>query len=229
MKYFETKSSAFLANCANLPIIECFEQFNSSLSGLDSTQARDLLAEHGSNVLSVSKPRRWWTILLECFPNPFNVLLTVLAIVSIATQQTATFVILMVMVFVSVGLRFWQELKSNVAMNELATLVHDNVIAIRSGAEEQVPKSLIVVGDIIRVGGGEIVPADIILISTSGLYVSQSTLTGEGTPVLKQMTDDIIEPQSILECAKICFAGTTIVSGSALALVVATGDGMNSF
>ena len=228
MKSLETKCSSFLADCANLPIFECLKQFNSSPSGLTDTQARDLLAEHGPNVLSAAKPRRWWSILLECLPNPFNILLTILAIVSIATAQRATFVILMVMVFLSVGLRFWQELKNNVAMNELAMLVHDNVIVIRSGIEVEVPKSSIVVGDIIRLVGGEIVPADIILIDTSGLYISQSTLTGESAPVLKQMTDENITPESVLESPKICFSGTTITSGCAIALVIATGDGITS-
>jgi P-type Mg2+ transporter len=229
MKSLETKCSSFLADCANLPILQCLQRFNSSPSGLTDTQVRDLLASHGPNVLSAAKPRRWWTILLECLPNPFNLLLTVLAIVSIATSQRATFVILMVMVCLSVGLRFWQELKNNVAMNELAMLVHDNVIVTRGGIEVEVPKSSIVVGDIIRLVGGEIVPADVILVDTSGLYISQSTLTGESAPVLKQMTDEIITTQSIFESPKICFSGTTITSGSAIALVIATGDGMTSF
>lgn len=229
MKSLETKCSSFLADSANLPILQCLQRFNSSPSGLTDTQVRDLLASHGPNVLSAAKPRRWWTILLECLPNPFNLLLTVLAIVSIATAQRATFVILMAMVSLSVGLRFWQELKNNVAMNELAMLVHDDVVVIRSGTEVAVPKSAIVVGDVIRLGGGEVVPADAILIDTSGLYISQSTLTGETTPVLKQMTDEIVTPESALDSTKICFSGTTITSGSAIALVIATGDGMTSF
>ena len=90
----------------------------------------------------------------------------------------------------------------------------------------KLPKSSIVVGDVIRLVGGEIVPADVILIDTSGLYISQSTLTGESTPVLKQLTDEIVTPDSVLESSKICFSGTTITSGSAIALVVAAGDGI---
>jgi Mg2+-importing ATPase len=224
---FEVKSSAFLADCANLAITECLAQFNSSVNGLNHNQISDLVTKYGPNLLSAAKARRWWTILFECIPNPFNVLLTALAVISIATQQQATFVILIVMVILSVGLKFWQEMKNNVAMNELMKLVQDNVNVIRDGAEIEISKHSIVPGDIVRLRGGDIVPADAILVDTSGLYVSQSTLTGESAPVLKQTTDDKdVAPHSIFDSMKICFAGTTIASGSATALVVATGDGI---
>lgn len=116
-------------------------------------------------------------------------------------------------------------------MNELILLVHDNVKVIRNGIESEVSKTLIVPGDVIRLCGGDMVPADVKLVDTSGLYVSQSSLTGENTPVLKQLgedQDEPIEPQSVLESMNICFAGTTVASGSATAVVVATGDGKGS-
>jgi Mg2+-importing ATPase len=230
LKLYEAKSSETLAAVANLPLSEYLEQVNSTLAGLTDYEAARRLADSGPNTLSTAKSRRWWSILLECIPNPFVVLLTVLAIISIATQQQATFVILMIMVIISVGIRFWQELKSNVAMNELVTLVHDDVFVIRETIDKKIPKSNLVVGDLVRLGGGDMVPADVLLIDTAGLYISQSTLTGEGLPVLKQLTDDsgsqpIATAGSILECPRICFAGTSITSGNGIGIVVATGDG----
>lgn len=129
------------------------------------------------------------------------------------------------MVLLSVSLRFWQELKNNIAMNELVTLVHDDVSVIRSGIEKKIPKSSLVVGDLVRLSGGDIVPADLLLVHTAGLYVSQSALTGEGIPVLKRLTEDVATPGSILECPRICFSGSSVTSGNGIAIVVATGDG----
>jgi P-type Mg2+ transporter len=224
LRQLESKVSALLAESANLTIIECLERFNSSFNGLQESQVPSLLSRYGQNVLSTAKPRRWWSILLGCLPNPFNILLTVLAIISVATQQTATFVILMAMVFLSVALRFWQEHKNVRALNELVMLIHDNVQIVRDGVRSEVPKSDIVPGDLIVLSGGEIVAADVVLVDTSGLYVSQSTLTGETLPVLKQLSSAQVEPDSIFEASNVCFAGTNVASGSATGLVVATGD-----
>ena len=166
--------------------------------------------------------------MLECLPNPFNILLTTLAIISIATQQTATFVILMAMVVLSVGLRFWQELKNVRALNELVLLIQDNVQVLRDGVRSDVPKSSIVPGDLVILSGGDIVAADVVLIDTSGLYVSQSTLTGETLPVLKQLSSITVDAESIFEAPNVCFAGTNVVSGSGVGLVIATGDSTSS-
>lgn len=225
----EIKCSQYLADYANLSIPACLAKLNSSLTGLHDSQLADLSTKHGANVLSTAKSRRWWNILLACVLNPFNVLLSVLAIISIATQEQATFVIIMIMVILSIGLRFWQERKNNIAVTELVKLVEDNVVVIRSGVEVDVPKTELVPGDIVRLRGGDVVPADVVLIETVGLYVNQSMLTGENMPVLKGLTDKPVASYSILEADNICFSGTMVVGSSAKALVVATGDGTAFF
>jgi len=131
----------------------------------------------------------------------------------------------MIMVVLSIGLRFWQEQKNNIAVTELVKLVEDSVTVIRNGKEVDIPKSDLVPGDIVRLGGGHVVPADVLLVDTAGLYANQSMLTGENMSVLKSLSDGKVEPSSILEAKNICFSGTIIVSSSANALVVATGDG----
>jgi P-type Mg2+ transporter len=229
LRQLESKSSAYLAECANLTILECLERFESSFTGLHSSQVPSLLSQHGENELSTAKPRRWWRILLECLPNPFNILLTALAVISIATQQTATFVVLMAMVLLSVGLRFWQELKNVHALNGLVMLIQDNVQVVRDGVKCEIPKHQVVPGDLIVFSGGDIVCADAVLVDTSGLYVSQSTLTGETLPVLKQLSSTQTEAESIFEASNVCFAGTNVVSGSGTGLVVATGDSIVVF
>jgi Mg2+-importing ATPase len=131
----------------------------------------------------------------------------------------------MIMVILSIGLRFWQERKNNIAVTELVKLVEDNVRVVRNGMEVEVAKTELVPGDIVRLSGGDVVPADVVLVDTAGLYVNQSMLTGENMPVLKGLSDGAVEPHSILEATNICFSGTMVVGSSANALVVATGDG----
>jgi Mg2+-importing ATPase len=206
---------------------DVLQKFHSSLNGLNDAQID--ASQSPPNVLSATKPRRWWSLLWTCIPNPFNILLAVLSIISIVTQQVATFVILITMITLSIGLRFWQERKNSIALNVLIQQVEDKARVIRNGNDTEVSKSQLVPGDIVHLSGGDIIPADVVLINTSGLYVSQSTLTGENLPVLKQMTRDPIVSESILEASNVCFTGSTVVSGSAMTLVVATGDGRTSY
>src|SRR5579859_6442512 len=223
----EAKCSLFLAECANLSIADALERFQSSAVGLDDDQISAMVLKYGLNTLSTTKPLHWWTILWGCIPNPFNILLAALSNISIATQQVATFVILMAMIILSIGLRFWQERKNGIAVYELIKLVEDKASVIRNGVETEVRKDDLVPGDIVRLRGGDVVPADVFLVDSSGLFVSQSTLTGESMPVLKQMTTEQIDSNTILEATNICFSGTTVVSGVATALVIATGDGIS--
>ena len=96
---------------------------------------------------------------------------------------------------------------------------------IRNGMEIDVSKTQLVPGDIVILRGGDVVPADVVLIETAGLYVNQSMLTGENMPVLKGLSDETVVSHSILEAKNLCFSGTMVVGSSAKALVVATGDG----
>jgi P-type Mg2+ transporter len=219
----EAKCSLYLADFANMTVVDALEKFNSSLNGLDDEQIAS--STNAPNALSATKPRPWWILLWACIPNPFNILLAVLAIISAVTQQMATFVILIIMVSLSIGLRFWQEQKNSIALSILIQRVEDKVRVIRNGSEIEVSKTELIPGDIVRLSGGDVIPADVILINTSGLYVSQSSLTGENMPVLKQLTGEPVLSTSILEAPNLCFSGSTVVSGSATVLVIATGDG----
>jgi P-type Mg2+ transporter len=207
-----------------MTIADALEKFDSSLNGLNDTQIAS--STNTPNALSATKPPPWWILLWAYIPNPFNILLAVLSIISAVTKQMATFVILMVMISLSIGLRFWQEQKNSIALNVLIQRVEDKARVIRNGNEIEVSKTELIPGDIVRLSGGDVIPADVILIITSGLYISQSSLTGENIPVLKQLTGTPISSTSILEASNICFSGSTVASGSATVLVVATGDGI---
>jgi magnesium-transporting ATPase (P-type) len=212
-----------MADCANLSVRDVLQKFNSSVDGLNDAQVT--ASQSPPNILSATKSRHWWSLLWACIPNPFNILFAVLSIISIVAQQVATFVILIIRIALSIGLRFWQERKNSIALNVLIQRMEDKARVIRSENDSEVLKSELIPGDIVQLSGRDIIPADVVLINTPGLYVSQSTLTDENLPMLKQLTGDQIVSESILEASNIWFTGRTVVSGSAMTLVVATGDG----
>ncbi len=220
---------------------------NSSINGLAGEEAERRLHEYGKNEIAREKPPAWWKQLIGAFINPFSIILILLAIASfftdvfLAEQEDWTrIIILSIMVSVSGTLRFWQEFKSQREAVKLQAMVQNMALVSRPGSngEEQdaqkknadkreVPVSDIVPGDIVYLSAGDIVPADVYVISSQDFFVSQSALTGESAPVEKFSRQKVRELKgrgSPLELETLCFMGTTVVSGSAICLAIATGD-----
>ena len=205
--------------------------FKSDTAGLDQHDVIDRRKRAGKNILSTKKPLAWWQLLLIVIPNPFNILLGLIAIISVSTPPPSwsTFVIIMIMVFISCVIRFWQEYKSNVAVIRLLSSVTTEVtVRRREGVKDTelaIDVSELVPGDIILLNPGDSVPADCLLLETSHLQIAQSSLTGESEPVSK--TNKLIPGKSneaLFDLDNIAFMGTSVISGSATGLVVATGD-----
>jgi Mg2+-importing ATPase len=202
--------------------------------GLVTSEARKLRDKVGYNELSNTKPPAWWWLLLSALPNPFNLLLIVLAVVAIATGDYATFSILLVMVALSVGLRFIQELKSSRRAASLKELVKSECEVLRRDTVDQQPGSVmaihckeVVPGDIVLLTTGSVVPADCLLLESNMFTVSQSSLTGENLPIEKTpMPMGDLESKNLraFDVANILFTGSYVVSGSGKALVLTTGD-----
>lgn len=209
--------------------------FKTGATGLELQDVLDRHKRAGKNILSTKKPLAWWQLLLIVIPNPFNILLCLIAIISISTPPPSwsTFVIIMIMVVVSCLVRFWQEYRSSVAVIRLQSGVTAEVIVRRRqriGAdiketERAVDVAELVPGDIILLNPGDNVPADCLLFETSHLQIAQSSLTGESEPVSK--TNKLMPGKSngaLFDLDNIAFMGTSVISGCATALVVATGD-----
>ncbi|KAL1921743.1 uncharacterized protein VTP21DRAFT_10385 [Calcarisporiella thermophila] len=206
-----------------------FNHYNTDWEGLSQMEARERLNIHGPNILSASKPPGVIVIFLNACWHPFNILITVLAIISAAQLDFQTFTLEMVIVALSVILRFWQELKSNRKAISLKNLVRTRVNVVRrahdsiKGIAEEIDMEEVVPGDIISISAGDIFPGDVLLLDSKDLFVAQATLTGEFMPVEKcaQMPD---KSASLLECPNICLMGTNVVSGYGRGLVLTTGD-----
>ena len=228
-------------------------KFQSSLSGLTQENAKSRLEQYGKNEVAREKVPSAFVQLLLAFKNPFIFVLLTLAIVSFVTDywlplqsgeetDLTGIIIILTMVTLSGLLRFWQEFRSNRAAEALKSMIRTTATVLRRPNKNmpaehiEVPLSDIVPGDIVLLSAGDMIPADIRLIESRDLFVSQAVLTGESIPVEKydtlgavsQKTTEEINPadidkDNVLDVNNICFMGTNVVSGTAKAIVVATG------
>lgn len=235
-----------LAAFARLPLDAVLEHLQTHCGGLTDHEADTRRAIKGPNVLPTRRAPSWIMTLLAAIPNPFNVLLIFLAIVQIALpdRDWAAFTVLLVMVVISVVVRFWQEYRSSVAVFRLQSSITNDVKVLRqpsslpathalpaklspdaaSPEARTVPECHLVPGDVVLLGPGSVVPADCIILEASFLRVSQSTWTGESEPVAKApVADGGDKEASLFDLANVVFMGTSVVSGNGVALVLRTG------
>ncbi len=208
------------------------ERLQSDPAGLSDAQAAAALAQHGPNEVEHEKPLPAWLHLWHCYKNPFNVLLTVLALISYLTEDHEATVVILAMVVLSTLLRFVQEGRSNRAAERLKSLVSntatvlrrtDTVGAASAATPRELPIHQLVPGDHIVLSAGDMIPSDCRVLTAKDLFVSQSAMTGESLPVEK-FAERSQPGTSALEATNLLFMGTNVVSGSATALVVATGN-----
>ena len=235
-----------LVSAATAETDALLRQLDSHADGLSESQAEAVRARVGLNEVEHEKPLPWWTHLWHCYKNPFNLLLTLLAVISYLTEDMKATVVIGTMVVLSTLLRFWQEAKSNKAADALKAMVSNTATVIRRDLSEdaapifeqyygahlhvkdakrvELPIKLLVPGDLIVLSAGDMIPADCRVITAKDLFVSQAAMTGESMPVEKfaaQRDANAINP---LELDNILFMGTNVVSGSATAVVLGTGN-----
>ncbi len=219
--------------------------------GLTQQEAERRMAQYGSNELIQEKPPTWYAILLKNFLHPFIIVLFLLGAISYATGDQRAVIVMLIMVAVSVLLNFFQEFRSSRAAEKLKEMVHTTSSILRQYQEEREDGTIdlisrwsethihdLVPGDMIRLSAGDMVPADIRVLSSKDLYISQSALTGESMPVEK---DNVVtakingangvhggmaktKTENPLELRNLCFLGTNVISGSAKAVVITTGS-----
>ncbi|VVE36005.1 magnesium-translocating P-type ATPase [Pandoraea capi] len=211
--------------------------------GLSDDEAATVRAHVGPNEVAHEKPLPWWRHLFNCYRNPFNLLLTALAAVSYATDDTEGTIIIASMVIISTVLRFVQEARSNKAAEKLKAMVSTTATVLRREAPgdgvadtdkvrhigrigrmgREVALAELVPGDIVLLAAGDMIPADVRILAAKDLFVSQSALTGEALPVEKFAHAAQTGGSNPLAYDNLAFRGTNVVSGSATAVVVATG------
>ena len=235
-----------LLKAASDDIAAALLRLESHENGLSTAEAEERLLHVGPNEVEHEKPLPWWLHLWHCYKNPFNLLLTVLAVVSYLTEDAKATVVISTMVFLSTIIRFILEGRSNRSAARLKAMVSNTATVIRrkpgdeptDGADKyleailhawrlsmqvELPIRELVPGDHIVLSAGDMIPADCRVMTAKDLFVAQAAMTGESLPVEK-FADRRGNADGALEQSNLLFMGTNVVSGSATALVVSTGN-----
>jgi Mg2+-importing ATPase len=191
-------------------------------SGLSSGEAKRRFSEYGPNDPAPSKKRFALAKLLLLFFNPLAIVLLVAAVLAAFLGQGIDSTIIIVVLTLGNTINFWQTYRSERAIQRLREVVMSTASVLRDGDWQEIPRHEIVPGDIVRLFAGDLVPADARLIQSKDLYVQQAALTGESFPAEKEAAPELkISDQP--DAAHMVFLGTSVVSGSAVAEVSATG------
>ena len=224
-----------LTDALRMSVVDTMTFFNTSRLGLTEEQVEENRDLYGENELTKGQEDSIVKKIYESIINPFTVILLLIALVSLVTnvwlakpgqEDPTTFIIIVVLVLLSGSIRFVQELRSDKAASNLSRMIVNTVTVVREGKEQEIPITELVVGDIIRLSAGDMLPADVLILDSRDFFVQQSGLTGESDAVEKMALDkcEIKDTESLLESDSLAFMGTNVISGRASALVLVVGD-----
>ena len=210
---------------SSVDVQQLFVQFCSSVNGLSADQAKLHLKEYGQNTILVGVHQSVVLKFLKLFFSPLSVLLLALSLVSYLTGEPKGAFVILVIILLSTVLNAVQEHKSNNAVKKLKSLVSCKASVFRDAKEVDVDLSEIVVGDVVHISAGSIIPADLRIVESKDLFVSEAALSGESLPSEKISEPANLEQvQSVFDCKNICFMGSHVISGTARAIVLRTGE-----
>jgi Mg2+-importing ATPase len=191
--------------------------------GLTAGEAAALLGEHGPNVLTKDRRVGAAVMVWHALLNPLVMLLGVLATISLATGDPRSAIVMMIMIVLSVGLKLMQEARAEGAAAKLKAMISVTATVRRDGAVQEIAVAQLVPGDVVQLAAGDMVPGDVRIVQAKDLFVIQGSLTGESFPVEKFEIEKSAATTTPIELTSIAFLGTSVASGSACAVVVATG------
>jgi Mg2+-importing ATPase len=212
-----------LIDSARLAPEEAYRLLESGPNGLTAEEVEDRRRRYGSNEVAREKKRSLPARLWDNVKNPLVILLIVLAAVSFLTGDMRATAVIGVMVVLGVVLRFFQELRADNAAERLRAMVKTTATVLHGGEKHEIPLQELVPGDIVYLSAGDMVPADVRLLTAKDLFINQAALTGESMPVEKTAAPPAPEVQNPLEMADVAFLGSNVESGVGTALVVQTG------
>ena len=215
--------SPLIIEVSKLPAPEVLSKLASTWQGLSDEETDIRRAEHGPNEVVEEVRHGWLWRLLISLRNPLVILLSALAIISFGTGDSRAGTVMVLMVVLGVLLKFIQESRANSAAAQLKAMIKVTATAVRNGIPIEVPLRELVPGDIVKLSAGDMIPADLRLLTSKDLFIIQASLTGESLPVEKFDAVDSRGAALPLELSNICFLGTSVESGSATGVVVTTG------
>jgi len=215
--------SVALMEIAGLETDSVLKRLESQPEGLSEAEAGSRLKKYGLNEIAREKKISVFVHLINNLKNPLVILLSVLSAVSYLTGDLRAALVILLMVVLGVVLRFYQELRADNAAEELKAMISNKAAVIREGSEKEIPLKMLVPGDLVLLAAGDMIPADIRILSAKDLFINQAALTGESLPVEKRAAAAPEDMGNPLEIDNLCFLGSNVVSGTATAAVVHTG------
>jgi Mg2+-importing ATPase len=208
---------------AALTTAEVLARLNTTAAGLAGTEVKKRSARYGLNEPPKRKRRNVFQQLIARILNPLVLVLLVIAGVSFSLGEKISALLVVVMALLSVVLSFVQEYRAELAAEKLSALVHTTITVIRNGDPQDVRIGELVPGDIVELFAGDVIPADLRIISSKDLFINQASLTGESFPAEKYAAPSMPARREITELSNIAFMGSSVVSGTGLAVVLFTG------
>jgi P-type Mg2+ transporter len=213
-----------LVKIAFLSTDEALISLESRHEGLTNEEIDRRVQQFGLNIAAREKKASLLSHLWDNVRNPLVLLLLVLGAISYFTGDLRSAIVIGVMVLLGVVLRFFQEVKADNAAQALKALVSTTATVIRTGEEKEIPLHELVPGDIVKFSAGDMVPADLRVLTAKDLFVNQAALTGEAVPVEKSHSPARKGDDNPLEMNDLIFQGSNIETGSGTAVVINTGS-----
>lgn len=214
-------------------VSQIYQELEISGEGLSQSQVELMREKYGVNSFSQRRNDTMLRLLRRAFINPFNIILLVLGIISLATdvvlvsnfaRNATTAVIIFSMILISGTIRLVQELRAKNASKQLNRLIHESITVRRAGEVKEIPAEELVVGDIVLLVAGDRVPADLRLTKVSDLFLSQAAITGESAILEKNAQAlSYSNSESLTQLENLAFMATTVISGKGEGIVLAVG------
>ena len=201
---------------------ECLRVLETQKEGLSSPKALSRIQDFGKNELPREKVAPWWRVLVQQFIGPMVMVLVVAALLSAILQEWVDTSVIVAAILLNTTIGFFQEYKANKSLEQLRSLVQPKAMVRRDGKDKEIDAQLLVPGDLLVLQTGDQVTADARIIELSNLEINEAALTGESMPIKKKFV--ALSVGTVLaERVNMVYAGTNVVAGHALAVIVATG------
>ena len=214
-----------LVESAQVEVSSVLSKLNTNPNGLKQAEVEKRLGQYGPNQVAKEKRRTWLMRLWDNIKNPLVILLITLGIISYLTGDLRGTIVILLMVILGIVLRYVQESRADKAAEKLKAMVSTTTSVVRDGKHQEIPLAELVPGDIVTFSAGDMIPADVRVITAKDLFINQAALTGESLPVEKTPAAVVDATQNPLDMQDICFLGSNIESGTGTAVVVQTGSG----
>jgi Mg2+-importing ATPase len=217
--------SPIVTESAAVDSVHVYAKLNTCPEGLTGVEAQARLEQYGPNVLAKDQRAGIGRLLWHAVLNPLVLLLAALATISFATGDVRSGVVMLSMIVLSVGLKLVQEARAESAATKLKAMISVTATVTRDGTAQEIAVARLVPGDVVQLTAGDMVPGDVRIVKAKDLFVNQGSLTGESFPVEKSdlRTDATEAVTAPIALRNVAFLGTSVESGAASAVVVATG------